>query len=464
MKIQKLKMIFGSPGTGKTKKCYDEIVREAKQQNLQPNEILYVSFNRELKIKAEQRLCGMATVKTLHSLAFSSLNHVHDLPEGLTSDPDNFLPTTEVKQALKSLIPQATKMQNSDLSSALGTFKLIVIDEFNDFNSEFISFIRKVVEACADTTTKVIIAGDPNQRINSYLESKQNRHKNYFDEAEVMFEGVLPIETEYLQQNYRTANPALIGALNSYMNRALQADSKLQYDNEIRDIVNNRKPVLRFFTDKNKEADYVFQQIQRLGLSQRVLILARYKRDLKIYEDRIRQVMHGNASLHTAHAQKGLEADYVFYVGFQAEIKNDADLANTNFVGMSRARKKLYITTSYPKFEPSEFFDTEYLNVIDSQTVVEPERKVPAIKSNKILTTTKASKSCIDSISFTIDQSDVPFFRYVKQNAPMKKRFHNIEKLEMENGMEYSVEFNHKHKRYTFNFWNLCSIEKKWFW
>lgn len=259
-------------------------------------------------------------------------------------------------------------------------YDFIIVDESQDLSRVQLEIIRSIYKNTPDST--IIFIADVAQSIytNSWL-SKQSFRSVGFD---------MSGKSNILSKNYRTTRQI-----------AQAAYSLLQHDRELqssRDYVepqmierNGALPRYRHFDTLEEEFSYIAEEIKKCSncfelrdiavvlrnnaaLKELRIYLTRHGVDAVLFKELEgdEQQIFGSdkVKLYTLHAIKGLEASVVFIAGISEGIfpvSMDALDAERKllYVGMTRAKERLYLTSSE---KPSSFIleiAPEYLQLSD---------------------------------------------------------------------------------------------------
>ncbi|MCM1179843.1 MAG: type I restriction enzyme HsdR N-terminal domain-containing protein, partial [Clostridium sp.] len=268
-----------------------------------------------------------------------------------------------------------TKIKNGELQPK--KYSYIIVDESQDLSRVQLEIIR---EMYADSDHSMIIfISDVAQSIytQSWL-SKQSFKSIGFD---------MSGKSNILSKNYRTTKQI-----------ALAAYSLINHDMDLRDngdyvepeLIERSgcKPRYRHFTVEEKEFAYVTAEIKKCAVKYElkdIVVVARnqgYLNQLKSY-----LLMHGvdaelsnnnksfsadKVKLFTLHSIKGLEASVVFIVGVNKGIlpfsQEELDVERKLlYVGMTRAKELLYMTSSRKESVFITEIKQEYLQLSDNE-------------------------------------------------------------------------------------------------
>jgi hypothetical protein len=408
-------------------------------------------------------------IKTVHGLAYMILKKTASLPQWISEkdreDVDaGWLHREGNTRKYDDLIFCALEICVDDpklVAMALGKVTEIFIDEYQDLRRDYIELIRLVAKACG---TKVIhLYGDPNQTIYRYTNRfakpvhVQGLEKEIsttigdnFANIEVDWRTkAKDIETHVLRKNHRSSD-SVLKAVNHFLRSNSGTASGLDYEIDPQ-AADSDQTTVRLFSNTREEAEWVREEITGLPVRTKVAIIAQEWKTLRPYESLGERIQRNDIVTNTIHQMKGLDADVIFFVGVHAnsrlqnvatesipglgkrpklnvcELVRDGEQDNMNLVytAISRARQKLFVSTSHP-YSPLECFrNCNEVDFEDRQKIVhEGWKRFPSIEEGGNLTLNKVKGSLIDSIVLQVKDSDAPFPKYVpKGSVPKKVRF-----------------------------------------
>ncbi|MBU2612279.1 MAG: exodeoxyribonuclease V subunit gamma [Nanoarchaeota archaeon] len=242
-------------------------------------------------------------------------------------------------------------------------FEHVLVDEFQDVNSEQISLIELL------NPKNLFCVGDPRQSIFGWRGS-EIRHIMDFKKNRPQSEIV------YLNKNYRSRKK-IIEFMNESIKKmnlpGLEPDSHGEEDYELE--------ILKF-ENEGKEFDFVKEKILSSEIArEEIFVLARTNRKLQDFSNVLKKsgIKHiiknensreisakkGEVTLSTVHSAKGLEAEAVFLIGCTNgnfptkysehpiiekikiyDYNKEEEERRLFYVALSRARKNLYLTYS----------------------------------------------------------------------------------------------------------------------
>jgi len=195
--ITKNVQVVAGPGTGKTHTLTLRVARLIHNENIRPENILVLAYNRAIVLELKERLTvlftslgyaniiGRLKVFTFHGFCKFCLRElISDL------EFDKWIPK----------FIETAKRQPGLISNQLGTIKYVFVDEFQDITNERLE-LMKLIANPQNTSTTVI--GDPNQSIYGYERLKENGtrspKKNYDD-----FESIYNPISHRISKNFRS--------------------------------------------------------------------------------------------------------------------------------------------------------------------------------------------------------------------------------------------------------------------
>lgn len=219
-------------------------------------------------------------------------------------------------------------------------FTHLIIDEFQDLGKNVIDALIKTCKY----QEHIVFVGDLAQTI----------YKNAFSWKDFDINSKKVFE---LTDNFRNTKQIALAAESLLNNEyKLKLYDRQDYTEMVSVGPNGAKPIIAVCRDSREQKWYILNELARIDKKESVAIISR-GRD---YNNRngLNGIGEGWVQKLTMHACKGLEFDNVFIVDANEEflpnpqaLKNDFDtnLANERrllYVAMTRARKRLFITTS----------------------------------------------------------------------------------------------------------------------
>ena len=203
---------------------------------------------------------------------------------------------------------------------------LIIIDEAQDMNSLNYRLITRI---SARLDIHIILVGDSDQSINGFRGSDESFLENHGD------------NTYYLRINYRCDQSIIDFA--KYM-------SKNQYN-----IISGnkdshgKKPIYYKCDNENTALNDMISKINRgdIKLSD-ICIIVHTRFEIKMIKKYFKKYKINTSDktgiqIKTYHGTKSLEYHTVFLYGFKTHFNNNLDKLNLKYVGITRAKKELYL-------------------------------------------------------------------------------------------------------------------------
>lgn len=357
--------ILASAGSGKTTTITARIAYLVEEYGMDPSECLLVTFSRaaaQEMIHRVHRLIGPVQMYagTFHSLCSQILREMS--PASLRDQP-----------FIDELPYRLVKWLGTDTARRwVQRFKCIIVDEFQDINEIQWKWLEGFRHAWATMT----IVGDDAQNIYTWRGSSVD--------FILKFHEYIPHVKDYqLCRNYRSTE-AIVTIANSVMRFIPTLPFK---EKMIAHTRGGRRPEVHFFYRSSDECDWIVQSLDRLRTafpSLTIAVLSRYNSDLykmeerlhlrripyhmHLYEDQTEETTVGlsvrqqRTTLATIHASKGLEWDVVFFMNLHDDVfpsrKSDEDVICERrlfYVGVTRAKKALYMTYSRQEHSLSRF-------------------------------------------------------------------------------------------------------------
>jgi ATP-dependent DNA helicase RecQ len=193
---QNLQVIAG-PGTGKTHTLTLRVARLIQEENINPENILILAYNRAVVIELKERLGKLfkqlGYYKLIKKLRIFTFHGFIKYTLGTELDNLNFDEWT----------PRFIQiMHNSPgtIGQKLGTIRYVFVDEFQDITSERMELLKFIANP---ERTKICVIGDPNQSIYGYERANAGGPMNpqsYYK----FFEDIYNPEVLKLNINYRS--------------------------------------------------------------------------------------------------------------------------------------------------------------------------------------------------------------------------------------------------------------------
>jgi superfamily I DNA/RNA helicase len=224
-------------------------------------------------------------------------------------------------------------------------------------------------------------------------------------------------------------------------------------------------------------SDIIFQSLnQTVHKKDRILLNTCYTRNNKTkywyfnkvsIKDRIRLLTlfkkHGIKpdtsikvpTVSTIHLVKGSESTVVFYIGFNAEVGLSDDTEGELYIintALTRATNKLFISSSFDKSGLFEFFNPQYIKIIDKQHYtgktykidkqVDRDIEMSGNELTKLITTIN-----VDSIELRTEPYAMVDTRYIERNCERSGSF-NMNKYVNDDGLNCLVKYCNTHRYY----------------
>ena len=462
-------IITGLAGTGKSFEINKIISNKEKNNEIQTNEICAFTFDKALakKYRDEYLWSNKNNTYTIHAFCYHVLFELQSLPDKSGNNFDD-IKEEPTGRYYNKLISTFLKLSNHKIKRTkvyrdyISKLKIITCDEVQDFRSDYIKVVRKI--KTLSNEAQLIIAGDHHQQIyifqnrnnSSKLSDVINNPKLIFDNEE--FDRII------LNKNHRSDNHYLDYFMNGYLKKNYETPIEELYtlpdsfhNSEVKQ--SRKMPLIKLFTNREEEHEFVKAEISKINRDKNsITIIARNKKALITYED---LNTRKNITISTIHKVKGNEFDYVFYVGFEFNPESDLEIKTICYTAISRAKKKLFITSSFPNkyiydvFEKGSF---EYRNV--QRKLVKPFPFRKKIKQNKEVTLNKLKGTCLDSLILKVKAKKAPFLPYIKKEGTEQKKRSSTLRIKNEDGLEYSIELHHSHQIYYFKFLDLDILKR----
>lgn len=370
--------LLAGAGTGKT----TVIIRKIKRllsQGIKPENVLVLSFTRKSVADLKRRFQKEDTpiITTFHGFCYKELEtnikiNIADenmlILNGYSKDElttidyykrndktsnlvkrynrflkeHNLLDYTDLEKVLLK------KLKNNDSYSKeiKLKYKYIFVDEFQDTSITQFMLLKEM-----KNHSNIFCVGDPNQSIYSF----RGASKKVIDKYIKTFKAKVYL----LNENYRSGTEII-----KVSNNLIKYNKSYLHFNLIANKVDKGLVILKNFKDIDTQSKYIINQIRILlneGYKQeQITIIYRnhyYANDLK---QKLYKTYFERISLLTIHQVKGLEFDCVFMIGLEegklpfknANIEEERRLF---YVGITRAKKHLYLLTIIKKKKQSRF-------------------------------------------------------------------------------------------------------------
>jgi hypothetical protein len=353
--IDENQRILASAGSGKTTTITARIAYIVEYYGIPASKILLVSFSRSAAQEMIHRVHTLIGPMELYAGTFHALS-AQILKEQTSIKDQLFL--DELPYRLVSWLesPEGTRW--------VKRFRVIIVDEFQDIND----IQWRLLMCFFHPRATIGIVGDDAQNIYTWRGSSVDFILDFHNN--------IPRVTDYqLCTNYRSTE-AIVTVANAVMSHIPTLPYKEKMVAYQRGGV---KPEVHFFYRASDEYDWIVKVIQNIRVQYPTFtcaVLSRYNSDLFRLEERLHQkqipyhlltipsdkIKKESVTLATIHASKGLEWDIVFFMGLNDDVfpsrKTDEDIICERrlfYVGVTRARKGLYLTYSKSERAISRF-------------------------------------------------------------------------------------------------------------
>ena len=189
--------VIAGPGSGKTHTLTLRVARLIQKNNIQPDQILVLAYNRAVVVELKDRLSTLfralgygQLIKRLHVYTFHGLCRRCLKGELEGVEFSQWVP--QLARAL-ALNPRLIRQQ-------LGPIEYVFVDEFQDITGERLAMLKTIAPA---DSVKLCVIGDPNQSIYGYervAEGGEIDPYPYYAEFEQLYQP----RKHYLSNNYRS--------------------------------------------------------------------------------------------------------------------------------------------------------------------------------------------------------------------------------------------------------------------
>lgn len=463
-------LLLGLGGTGKSFEINKIISNKEKNNEIQTNEICCLTFDKALstKNKIDFAWSNERNSFTIHGFCYHVLHDLSMLPEGFQNNSNGNIKKGPTGSDFNKLISQFLGLTEQKIKRTkfyydyIRNIKIITCDEVQDFREDYLEVVKKI-KALSDEA-QLIVAGDRHQQI--YIFQNRNNSSKLSDvlnNPKLIFDNE-KYERRILTENHRTNNHYLDYFMNGFLKINYKSSDEELYvlpnsfnNSEIKQ--SRKMPLIKLFTNKQEEADFVKKEVSKINrVKSSIAIIARNKKALITYEDLNK--LNG-VKVSTVHKVKGNGFDYVFFVGFEFNLESDPEIKTICYTAISRAKKKLFITSSFPNKNIFEVFKKgsfEYRNVQRSISKSFPIRK--KIKQNKEVSLNKIQGTYLDSLDLKVKAEKAPFLPYIKKEGTKQGDWTSTQRFKNEDGLEYSIKFHHSHKIYYFEFLDLDILKR----
>jgi superfamily I DNA/RNA helicase len=452
-------LLLGLAGTGKSFEINKIINNKEANNEIQTNEICSLTFDKALsaKYKNDFAWSNKSNSFTIHGFCYHVLSELLMLPEGFRNNSNGDIEEEPTGRDYNKLISLFLGLSNHKIKRTkiyqnyISKIKIIICDEAQDFREDYIEIVKKI--KVLSNEAQLIIAGDHHQQI--YLFQNRNNStklSNVLNNPKLIFDNE-EFDRIILNKNHRSDNHYLDYFMNCYLKKNYETPIEELYTNlpeffNNKEIKQSRKmPLIKLFTNREEEEDFVKAKISGIDNNKNTIaVIARNNKTLKRYSDLSNRK---NITASTVHKVKGDGFDYIFYIGFEYNIKSDSGIKTICYTGISRPKKKLFITSSFPNkniFEVFEKGSFVYRNVQKNISKSFPIRK--KIKQNKEVTLNKITGTYLDSLVLKVKAEKSPFLTYIKKEGTEQKKWSSTQRFKNEDGLEYSLNPYESKNRY----------------
>jgi RecQ family ATP-dependent DNA helicase len=189
--------VIAGPGSGKTHTLIYRVARLIHTENIRPENILVLAYNRAVVVELKERLTKL----------FSSLGYANIIGRLKIFTFHGFCKFC-LRESIRNLefaqwIPEfieTARSQPGIISNQLGVIKYVFVDEFQDITNERLELLKLIANPENAYTT---VIGDPNQSIYGYERVNEGGSRSPKDNYEKFASIYNPIELA-LSQNYRS--------------------------------------------------------------------------------------------------------------------------------------------------------------------------------------------------------------------------------------------------------------------
>jgi superfamily I DNA/RNA helicase len=327
-------ILLAGAGTGKTFTLIARIAYLQKNCQINPSQILCLTFTRAAALEMKTRLSALNAsvgfIGTFHSFAYQYLKNKD----------------TSVAEIIPHFI---SILKGSLLARLQKQYPYILVDEFQDTDPLQINFLENI-------KSNLFLVGDDYQAIYGFRGAEPEWIRN----APIKFNA----QIIKLENNYRSSPNVL-----QWVNRVFVKDDKKFRKKLLPNSPNRGVSKWYHFATSKEELNWILVTCKEGPLT----ILCRYNRQVKYYQNFGTKNNINNLQIMTIHASKGLEFVRVAVVGLSKTLfpnikrnqnpKKYAEEKRLFYVAMSRAQKDLYLLSCEQKvwkgkltfFRPSPF-------------------------------------------------------------------------------------------------------------
>jgi ATP-dependent DNA helicase RecQ len=189
--------VIAGPGSGKTYTLTLRVARLIHEENIQPENILVLAYNRAIVVELKERLTDL-----FRSLGYANIIHrlkvftFHGLCKFILRDSLN---NVELKEWIRKLIETA-RDKPGIIANRLGNVKYVFVDEFQDITHERLDLLILIANPA---NTYITVIGDPNQSIYGYERINEKRSRSP-KECYDKFDSIYKPKTLNIRINFRS--------------------------------------------------------------------------------------------------------------------------------------------------------------------------------------------------------------------------------------------------------------------
>ncbi|SET97947.1 UvrD-helicase domain-containing protein [Hymenobacter actinosclerus] len=203
--------VIAGPGSGKTHTLTLRVARLIQKNNIQPDQILVLAYNRAVVVELKDRLTTLfralgygQLIKRLHIYTF------HGLCRRCLQGELEGVEFSQWVPRLARALAQNPRL----IRQQLGPVEYVFVDEFQDITGERLAMLKTIAPADA---VKLCVIGDPNQSIYGYERVAEGGAIDpypYYAEFEELYQP----KKHYLSNNYRSYPDILTAAAQLLVN------------------------------------------------------------------------------------------------------------------------------------------------------------------------------------------------------------------------------------------------------
>ena len=338
----KNKLLLSCAGSGKTLTIISKICYMINKLNLNPDEFIICTFNRNAGEELKKRICGLIGITdiicgTFHSIGLKLLKKF----DYLYIDSEYHIDETQIifLNFLKS--ERSVKLKEK--------YKYIFVDEVQDINEIQLEMVKEIEK----NSKEMLLVGDDLQNIYAFRGSDNNIIKN----INVHFPD---IEVEKMIYNYRSCKEIV-----NLANEIQEKNTDCIFKKMISKFETNKLPEIHKFKNLSCEIRFIVSSIikdLKNGIKKKQIgILCRNNLPLFFIEEQLQManiknkilnsesIVGNSISLSTIHCSKGLEWEKIYLIGMNNSYfpnpKSDINEERRLFyVAVTRAKVNLIIT------------------------------------------------------------------------------------------------------------------------